>query len=313
MDDLVIDNGLDMVQPFDFSMIQDESVDEVVVDEEVVEDEEVIEDEEVEEEETSEDEEEEVVEDEEAVMTDEDGEEVDYENYEISLPSGEEVKLAQLVQGYKDAEALTAEKEQFEAIKTEFESKAASVASMMEMALLESQQAVDSYEDFDWAKEAKEDPANYAEHREYFEHHRRRVKDVQKAYNEQKEAEAVVKKEEDLKRAREASAQLVRDLPGWGDEMYNELCHYALEYGFDKDYILDSVSPAFFKMLHKMKAVEKGAQKVTAKVKKVGAPKKVIKNQTSKPKPSKDAEREAAVKRAMKSGNPADMFQFLVD
>ncbi|MGL5014712.1 MAG: hypothetical protein ACRC6V_10535, partial [Bacteroidales bacterium] len=80
-----------------------------------------------------------------------------------------------------------------------------------------------------------------------------------------------------------------------------------------KDYILESVSPAFFKMLHKNMAVEKGVQKVTAKVKKVGAPKKVIKANTSKPKVSKDTERKQQMERAMKSGNAADMFQFLVD
>lgn len=305
MDDLVLDNGMDMVTPFDFSMIQDDESEVVEAEEE-----EVVEEAEVEEEEEAE---EEAEEDGEAVMTDEDGEEVDYEEYEISLPSGEEVKLAQLVQGYKDAEALSAEKEQFETLKSDFEVKSANVASMMEMALLESQQAVDSYSDYDWAKIAKDDPQEYAEHREYFEHHRRRVKDVEKAYNEVKEAKATEEKNAMDKRIIEANIVLARDVPGWNKEMYNELCNYALEAGFDRDYILESVSPAFFKMLHKNMAVEKGVQKVTAKVKKIGAPKKVIKNNASKPKPSKEAERDMQVKKAMKSGNPADMFQFLVD
>lgn len=308
MSDLVIDTGMDMVTPFDFSMIKDEPAE---IEEEVVVEEEV---EEAEEEEVEEAEAEEEVEDDgEAVMTDEDGEEVDYEEYEISLPSGEEVKLAQLVQGYKDAEALSAEKTQFESLRAEFETKSANVASMMEMALLESQQAVDSYSDYDWGKIAKDDPQEYAEHREYFEHHRRRVKDVQKAYDEVKEAKATEEKNAMDKRIIEANIVLARDVPGWNKEMYNELCNYALEAGFDRDYILESVSPAFFKMLHKNMAVEKGVQKVTAKVKKLGAPKKVIKNNASKPKPSKDAERKAEYEKAVKSGNPADTFRFIVD
>lgn len=306
MDDLVITQGDDMVGAFDFSMIDDgdNPVDEVVADEVI---------EEVEDEEVEETEETEEVDSDEVEVTDEDGEEVDFEEYDITLPNGEEVKLAQLVQGFKDATALEAERSEFEAVKADFEAKSEKVGTMMEMALLESQQAVDSYEDYDWSKVSKEDPAEYAEHREYFEHHRRRVKEVTRAFNELKEKEAEAVQAAEKAKIQEANTVLARDLPGWGQDMYNELCNYALEVGFDKDYILESVSPAFFKMLHKNKSVEKGVQKVTAKVKKVGAPKKVIKSNASKPKVSKEAEREAQVKRAMKSGNPADMFQFLVD
>ena len=307
MEDLVITQGDEMVGAFDFSMIDDsnEPVDEVIADEvvEEVEEEEVEEAEEVEAED----------EDGEVEVTDEDGEEVDFEDYDITLPSGEEVKLAQLVQGFKDATVLENEKAEFEAVKADFETKSASVGQMMEMALLESQQAVDSYADYDWSKVSKEDPAEYAEHREYYEHHRRRVKEVTKAFNDVKEQEATAAKAVEVKKIQEANTVLARDIPGWGQDMYNDLCNYALEAGFDKDYILESVSPAFFKMLHKNMAVEKGVKKVIAKVKKVGAPKKVIKSNTSKPKVSKEAEREAQIKRAMKSGNPADMFQFLVD
>lgn len=307
MEDLVITQGDEMVGAFDFSMIDDsnEPVEEVVVDEVVEEVEEAEEVEEVEEEEE--------VESDEVEVTDEDGEEVDFEDYDITLPSGEEVKLAQLVQGFKDTAALEAEKAEFTALKADFETKAANVGQMMEMALLESQQAVDSYEDYDWAKVSKEDPAEYAEHREYYEHHRRRVKEVTRSFNEMKEKEAETVKAADAKKIQEANTILARDLPGWGQDMYNELCNYALEVGFDKDYIVESVSPAFFKMLHKNKAVEKGVQKVTAKVKKVGAPKKVIKSNASKPKVSKEVEREMQMKKAMKSGSAADMFQFLVD
>lgn len=307
MEDLVITQGDEMVGAFDFSMIDDsnEPVEEVVAEEEVIE--------EVEEEEEEIEEEEEVVDGEEVEVTDEDGEEVDFEDYDITLPSGEEVKLAQLVQGFKDTAALEAERAEFTALKADFEVKSAGVAQLMEMALLESQQAVDSYADYDWSKVSKEDPAEYAEHREYYEHHRRRVKEVTRAYNESKEAEATAAKATEVKKIQEANTVLARDIPGWGQDMYNDLCNYALEAGFDKDYILESVSPAFFKMLHKNMAVEKGVKKVTAKVKKVGAPKKVIKSNASKPKVSKEAERDAAMKRAMKSGSAADMFQFLVD
>ena len=315
MDDIVIETG-EMVMPFDFDMIVEDDAPVDVPADEVVEDvEEVeVEDEEVEEVEEEVEEVEEVEEDEEATMVDEDGEEVDYEGYEITLPTGEEVNLAQLVQGFKDNSALEAEKAEFESIKSEFEAKSKNVATMMEMALLESQQAVDSYDDYDWGAVSKEDPKEYADNREYFEHHRKRIKEVTNAYNEMKAQEKAQVEEAEKVKIQEANATLVRDLPGWGQKMYEDLMRYAVEKGgFDQEYVTSNVSAAFFKMLHRNKSVEEGVQKVTAKVKKKVSPKKTIKNTTSKPTVSKDAAREQAIKKAAKSGDMSAWFMNLAD
>lgn len=316
MDDIVIETG-EMVMPFDFDMIvEDDAALEAPAEEVVEEFEEAeVESDEVEEVEEEEAEEvEEVEEDEEATMVDEDGEEVDYEGYEITLPTGEEVNLAQLVQGFKDNSALEAEKAEFQAIKADFEAKSQNLAMMMEMSILESQQAVDSYSDYDWGAVSKEDPKEYADNREYFEHHRKRIKEVTAAYNEVKAKEKAEVEQAEKVKIQEANATLVRDLPGWGQPMYEELMRYAVEKaGFDQEYVTNNVSAAFFKMLHRNKSIEEGVQKVTAKVKKKVAPKKTIKNTSSKPTVNKEVAREQAIKKAAKSGDMSAWFMNLVD
>lgn len=312
MEDLVIDNG-DIVAPFDFDMIVDDGDFVETPAEEVVEDvEEAIEDsEEVLEGETEE--EEEVVE-EETTVVDEDGEEVDYEGYEITLPTGEEVNLAQLVQGFKDNAALEAARTEFETIKSDFEAKSQDLARMMEMALLESQQAVDSYSDYNWSDALKEDAQAYGENREYFEHHRKRVKEVKAAYAEMKDREAAEVAQAEKVKVQEANVALVRDLPGWGQKMYEELMQYAVEKGgFDQEYVVNNTSAAFFKMLHRNKSVEEGVQKVTAKVKKKIAPTKTIKGSSAKPSVNKEAAREQAIKKAAQSGDMSAWFMNLKD
>ncbi|MGL5013553.1 MAG: hypothetical protein ACRC6V_04575 [Bacteroidales bacterium] len=312
MDDIVIETG-DVVAPFDFDQIVE---DDAIVDipaEEVEEEVEVEVD--ADEVEVEEEEVEEVEEEVEEVEVDESGEEeVDYEGYEITLPSGEEVNLAQLVQGFKDNTALVAERTEFETIKADFEAKSQNLAQMMEMSILESQQAVDSYSDYDWSTVSKEDPKEYADNREYFEHHRKRIKEVTSAYNDMKAKEKDEVESAEKTKIQEANAALVRDLPGWGQKMYEDLMRFAVEKGgFDQEYVTNNVSAAFFKMLHRNKTIEEGVQKVTAKVKKKVAPKKTIKNTSSKPTVSKDAARDQAIKAAAAKGDMSAWFMNLTD
>lgn len=311
MDELVIETG-EMVAPFDFDMIVDDNaapVDAPV--EEVEEVEEVEVEEEIEEEVEAEEEAEEV----EVEEVEESGEEeVDYEGYEITLPTGEEVNLAQLVQGFKDHASLEAERAEFTAIKTDFEAKSQNLAQMMEMSLLESQQAVDSYDNYDWAEALKEDAQAYGENREYFEHHRKRVKEVKAAYTEMKNQEKAQAAEVEKAKVIEANTILVRDLPGWSDTMYRDLMKFAVEKaGFEEEFVVNNVSAAFFKMLHRNKTIEEGVQKVTAKVKRKVAPTKTIKSSSTKPAASKDAAREQAIKKAAASGDMSAWFMNLKD
>ena len=303
-DDMVLD-----MDNFDFSMIdaplEDAPAEEVEVEEEEVE----VEEEEVEEEEETEEEVEEVEEVEEEPAD----EEVDFENYEIDLPSGETVVLSELVAGFKTATEIAAEKEQLESIKAEMESKTAGMDRFLKLAKLEAERVIEDYEDFDWVTLAKEDPQAYVENREFLDKYKARHKEITGAVAD---LEAKAEAEEarvTQEKAREANAILARDIPGWGEKMYKTLVEFAVEKGASQETILNSTDPFLFKLLHKTLEHEKGVQKVTAKVKRLGSPKKVVKAAPAKPAVSKNANREAMIKKAEASGDMSALFHLLED
>lgn len=306
-DDMILD-----MDNFDFSMIDGEPMPE---EEEVVE--EVVEDEEVEEveeeEEVSEDEEEEEVEEEDSEEVEED-EEVDFEEYEIDLPSGEKVVLSDLVQGYKNAAEIAEEKAQLISLKEEMETKSAGMDRFLKLAKLEAERVIEDYEDFDWVALAKEDPQAYVENREFLDKYKARHKEILSAVSDLEEKEQAEKQRVTTEKAREAVAILSRDIPGWGDKMYKQLVQFAVEKGANQEDILNSTDPFLFKLLHKTMEHEKGVQKVKAKVKKLGgSPKKVVKAAPKAPAVSKDAKREALIKKAEKEGDMASLFNLLID
>lgn len=304
-DDMILD-----MDAFDFSMIDSEEFVEEEAAEEV-EVEEEFEEEEVEEEESEEEAAEEEVEEEEA---EEEDDEVDFDEYEIDLPSGEKVVLSDLVKGFKTATEIEAEKAQLESIKQEMETKTAGMDRFLKLAKLEAERVIEDYADFDWVALAKEDPQAYVENREFLDKYKARHKEIVSAVSDLEEKAAAEEKRITSDKAREAVAILSRDIPGWGDKMYNSLVAYAVEKGADKDTILNSVDPFLFKLLHKNMEHEKGVQKVKAKVKKLGgSPKKVVKAAPKAPEVSKDAKREAMIKKAEKAGDMSALFSLIVD
>ncbi|UZV39620.1 scaffolding protein [Trabzonvirus APT65] len=242
-----------------------------------------------------------------------DGEDtVDYESYELQLPSGETVILSQLVQGYKATQELVNEREEFERIKKDFESKAGGLTKSLELAYLEVDRVIDDYKDFDWAALTKEDPVAYVEHREFLDKYRARKNELIQELEDRKAREEQEAQAASQEKAREANAVLVRDIPGWGPDLYRSLMEYAVEKGFDKDYIVDCTDATIFKMLHTNMTFEKGAQKVTAKVKRIGSPKKVVKAQAKPVQPAEDPRKLAVLKRIEK-GDFSNSFDFLED
>lgn len=307
---------------FDFSMIDDEtsSEPEVIADPEVVEDTDETSDLVDDEEETSEEEteeEEEVEEETSEEDTEEDtGEEVvDYESYSISLPSGEEVVLADLVKGFKAAEEVAAERAKLEEVKADFESKVSGMDKYLSLAKLEADRVIEDYEDFDWAGIAKEDPQAYVEHREFLDKYKSRKAEIAAAMTAMEERKAAEEQRLTDAKAQEANAVLVRDIPNWGKEAYEGLVRFAVEKkGFDQDFVLNCLEPSFFLMLHKNREIEEGKQSITAKVKRANkAPTKVIKS-TKKDtvKTTVDVKKQAVLKKIEK-GNFAEAFDFLED
>ncbi|AVJ48273.1 hypothetical protein [Salmonella phage SE131] len=232
-------------------------------------------------------------------VTDEDGEEVDFESYEVTLPSGEVVVLSEAIQGYKAASELKAEREEFETTRNAFAQESEKVAKYLELARLEADRVIEDYEDFDWASYKKDDPVGYVENREFLDRYKARRQEILKA-QEELEAEKAEKEAEDFKvKAREAGVILARDIPGWNNDMYQQLMVYAVENGANAEDIANSVDPVMFKILHKAMQHDKGKQVVKAKVKRVGGSPKKVATPSAKPAPTSEATQKGAAKKAI--------------
>lgn len=320
--DLVVEhNGmiLDM-DNFDFNSIVDGDAEEEAIAKqtEVIEDEDigdlVEEIEEVEDEIVEEEVEEESEEVEEVVEEVEDGdEEVDYESYEITLPSGESVVLAEIVKGYKSAAEIEAARKEVDTVRQEFENQAAGLKQHLELAKLEAERVIEDYNGFDWVTLSKEDPAAYVENREFLDKYKARREEILTAMKDIKAHEEVEAQKAADAAAREANSILARDITGWGPEMYRSLMDYAIENDYSQDFIVNCTDPSIFKLLHKAMNFEKGVQKVTAKVKKIGSPQKVAKANAKVTKTVVDPKKQAVLKKIEKTGDMRDAFNYLED
>lgn len=244
--------------------------------------------EESEEEEESEESEEEEVSYEEESEEEADEEEVDFEEYDVTLPNGEVVKLHEAISGYKDAQALQAEREAFEAEKETYNQTNEGIKKMLDLAKLEAQRVIEDYDGFDWATLSREDPQAYVENREFLDKYRSRHKEIV-AQMETIEQELQAEKDAAVKTKAEAANQVLsRDIPGWNREMYVDLMTYAVrDLGMEEDFVTSSVDAGFFKAIHMAKQMAQGKQAVKAKIKRIGgAPKKVVKAAPKSIKPS---------------------------
>lgn len=239
---------------------------------------------------------EEAEESEEESEVEDDGEEVDFESYEVTLPSGETVVLSEAIKGYKDAQALEAERAEFESIREKFAAQSQGVTKYLELAKLEADRVIEDYEDFDWAAYKKDDPVGYVENREFLDRYKQRRDEITAAMEEVAAERERKEQEEFQEKAREAGVVLARDIPGWNNDLYQQLMMFAVENGADANEIAQTVDPTIFKVLYKAMQYEKGKQVVKAKVKKVGSPKKVAKAGS---KPAQTVDGKASVKKAL--------------
>lgn len=245
-------------------------------------------------------------------------EEVDYEGYEVTLPSGDVINLAEAVQGYKAAAELEAERKAFEDAKLGFENQSKEVANLLELAKLEADRVIEDYDGFDWAGLAKTDPTAYVDNKEFLEKYQirqREIHDALKAINEKKRADEEVVMQT---RARDCVAALTRDIPGWNGEVYSSLLQYAVDNGADAEDIKSCVDPMVFKVLHKAMQFDKGKATVTAKVKRaVKSPTKVVKAE-AKETTSSVAPQKVQLLKKLETGKAdskdvGNMFAFLED
>ena len=249
--------------------------------------------------------------------TDSDEEEVDYEGYEVTLPSGETVKLADAVKGYKEAQKLEQERKEFETIRDKFTDESKNTTRYLELAKLEAQRVIEDYEDFDWIELAKNDHSAYVDNKIFLEKYQQRFNEISEAMDEIRTKEEEDKKSTLQEQARNCLAVLEKDLPGWGEPLYRQLMEYAVENGASSDDIVNCTDPMVFKVLHKALQFDKGKATVKAKVKKaVTSPVKVVKA-TAKVDKAPDSKKTVVVKK-VKSGqldsrDVSAMFDMLED
>lgn len=249
--------------------------------------------------------------------TDSDEEEVDYEGYEVTLPSGETVKLADAVKGYKEAQKLEQERKEFETIRDKFTNESKNTTRYLELAKLEAQRVIEDYEDFDWIELAKNDHSAYVDNKIFLEKYQQRYNEISEAMDEIRAKEEEEKKSALQEQARNCLAVLEKDLPGWGEPLYRQLMEYAVENGASSDDIVNCTDPMVFKVLHKALQFDKGKATVKAKVKKaVTSPTKVVKA-TAKTEKTPDSKKTVVVKK-VKSGqldsrDVSAMFDMLED
>lgn len=286
--------------------------------EDLVDDLEEYEDEEVEEEEVEEDEEEGEEVAEEEIIEEDDEEEVDFEEYDVTLPSGETIKLHEAIQGYRSAQELAAAKEAFEAEKQSYEQSNTAIKKMLDLAKLEADRVIEDYADFDWATLSREDPQAYVENREFLDKYKARRKEIA-AEMDHIEQKLITEKQEAVRvKAAEANTILTRDIPGWNKEMYVDLMTYAVkELGMDEQMVTDSVDAGFFKAINMARQLAQGKQAVKAKIKRVNSsPKKVVKPAAKVVKPVNT--KKAVVNKKLETGqydesDIGDMFSMLED
>lgn len=256
---------------------------------------------------------------EEEVEDEDEEEEVDYEEYEVTLPSGENIKLHEALKGYRDAQALEAERTAFEETRQTFESNSQNVQRVLDLAKLEAERVIEDYEGFDWATLSREDPQAYVENREFLDKYKSRHREIQ-VEMERVEGERQAEKDASFREdARKANEVLSNTIPGWSKDMYVSLMTYGVkELGMSEDFVVNCTDPGVFAAIAKAQTLDKGKQTVKAKIKKLSSPtpKKVVRAQqkTTKPVDNKKANMQKKIATGQFDQNDlANAFDMLED
>lgn len=209
--------------------------------------------------------------------------EVDFDTI-ITLPNGTELSIEDLSNGYRDGTALETEREAFKQERESFETSSADLSQKLDLAKLEADRVLEDFRDFDWQALATEDPKEFANTKLFVEKYAARSKDIreaQAAINEQAESERNSIQEA---KARDAVAQLERDIPDWNRDLYSKVMSHAVELGMSEEAALSLIDVGTIKALVNSLNVTEGKRTVKAKItRKRKASDKVIKPGVKKP------------------------------
>ena len=238
---------------------------------------------------------------------------VDYETV-ITLPDGRELTIEELAGGYQEGTAITQREEQLQQHIATFEERVSGLKNVLDLAQLEADRVIQDYEGFDWEELAASDPQAYVENSRFLERYKARKAELVAAQNRLQQEAA--NKEQEVFQAKciECVNVLKREIPNWDENLYQGLMQYAIDLGATEEDILKENRPSVFLALHKAYQFDKGKQQVMAKIKRPGAPKKVVKTTGAKAKTSNQPDNAKAAK-AFAEGRIGheDAFKYLVD
>lgn len=238
---------------------------------------------------------------------------VDYETV-ITLPDGRDMTIEELANGYLVGTELAQREEQLQTSIAGFEERVSGLKNVLDLAQLEADRVISDYEGFDWEKLAAEDPQAYVENSRFLERYKARKAELVAA--QKRLHDETVAKEQEAFQAKcvECVNILKREIPNWDENLYQNLIQYAIDLGATEEDILKENRPSVFLSLHKAYQFDKGKQSVMAKIKKPGAPKRVVKSTGAKSRTSQEPDNAKAAK-AFSEGRIShqDAFKYLVD
>lgn len=280
-----------------------------------------VEEDEVDESEVDEDDESEDAEEAAAEADEEDGEEyeegdafdVDYETV-ITLPDGRDMTIEELANGYIVGTELAEREEQLGRHVSAFEERVAGLKDVLDLAQLEADRVIQDYEGFDWESLAAQDPQAYVENSRFLEKYKQRRAELERAQERMRQEQSQKEQEAFQSKCIECVNVLKREIPNWDDGLYQNLMQYAIDLGATEEEVLKENRPSIFLALHKAYQFDKGKQSVMAKIKRPGAPRKVVKASGAKPRTSQKPN-SAKVAKAFSEGriNHEQAFNFLED
>lgn len=238
---------------------------------------------------------------------------VDYETV-ITLPDGRDMTIEELANGYLVGNDLVERETQLQNHIGQFEERVAGLRNVLDLAQLEADKVINDYEGFDWEELAAQDPQAYVENSRFLERYKARKAELVAA-QERIRAEAEAKEQQEFQaKCGECVQILKKEIPNWDETLYQNLMQYAIDLGAVEDEILKENRPSIFLALHKAYQFDKGKQQVLAKIKRPGAPKKVVKSTASKARTSQEPDN-AKVAKAFSEGRirHEDAFKYLVD
>ena len=229
----------------------------------------------------------------------------------ITLPDGRSLTIEELQTGYAEQTALTEQRQQVVDMLSKFEQDKEEAKNMMELSVLECDRTLQGYAQVDLKRLLKENPAAYAQHHAYIQATQEKKAHLIQEMNAIKERQKKDEYEAYVRQCNSCLEVLQHDIPGWNNELYQELMQFAVDSGVSEEEISKENRPSFFKMAYKAYQFEKGISLAKkAKVKRVGAPTKTI--GASSQKDSSEKERKIA---AFKQGklSTKEVFDLLED